>query len=241
MGAPITEEMQHAAAFWAKMQTVTREATRIPKNGYNKAQDYHFLREADVIETMREIIGAAGLAFAAEVADAQTAYTGKAQSGGDKIIVRAWMTFTYVDVETGYERRFACVGDGVDNADKGIYKAITGTTKYHLYKMFLLPTGDDPENEDDATPKDTHPAVADSSDYIMPTGKHKGESLSSLVVTDTDYVKWMSQKWGVPKDGVEDVKYAATNMQVRALAKALLDADTPDNREEAADGKEIPF
>ncbi len=45
-------------------------------------------------------------------------------------------------------------GEGLDqNGDKGTYKAITGATKYFLLKLFLIPTGDDPET-DKRKPKD---------------------------------------------------------------------------------------
>ncbi len=37
------------------------------------------------------------------------------------------------------------VGQGLDNADKGYYKAYTGAVKYFLMKTFMISTGDDPE------------------------------------------------------------------------------------------------
>ena len=42
-------------------------------------------------------------------------------------------------------------GEGLDAGDKAPYKAMTGALKYALLQSFLLPTGDDPE-EERATP-----------------------------------------------------------------------------------------
>ena len=35
-----------------------------------------------------------------------------------------------------------------DAGDKGIYKAIAGAQKYALMKVFMIPTGDDPEADE---------------------------------------------------------------------------------------------
>src|SRR5699024_6730814 len=39
---------------------------------------------------------------------------------------------------------------GQDAGDKAVYKAITGATKYALMKVFMIPTGDDPEQDYEA-------------------------------------------------------------------------------------------
>jgi len=41
------------------------------------------------------------------------------------------------------------VGQGADKGDKGVYKAITGAKKYFIANLFLIPTDDDPEGNDD--------------------------------------------------------------------------------------------
>ena len=38
-------------------------------------------------------------------------------------------------------------GSGQDAGDKGIFKAISGAQKYALMKAFMIPTGDDPEQD----------------------------------------------------------------------------------------------
>ena len=48
-------------------------------------------------------------------------------------------------------------GAGEDKGDKAIYKAITGALKYILTTSFLIPTGDDPENETKSSVKKAPP------------------------------------------------------------------------------------
>src|SRR5574340_328981 len=47
---------------------------------------------------------------------------------------------------------FLVIGEGQDRGDKATYKAMTGATKYALLKLFLIPTGDDPEKDEDEQP-----------------------------------------------------------------------------------------
>ncbi len=67
-----------------------------------------------------------------------------------------WLTtanvhYKFYCVDTGEFIEGTFYGCGVDPSDKGLYKAITGAIKYLLTSQFLIPTGDDPENEDGRT------------------------------------------------------------------------------------------
>jgi len=57
------------------------------------------------------------------------------------------VTWQITDGETGEFVNFQSVGSGSDSTDKAVYKAMTGALKYALLLGFLIPTGDDPENE----------------------------------------------------------------------------------------------
>lgn len=64
----------------------------------------------------------------------------------DEIITTANMVFKVVNAENPEEFILvASGGQGADSQDKGIGKAITYANKYALLKMFLVPTGDDPD------------------------------------------------------------------------------------------------
>lgn len=64
----------------------------------------------------------------------------------DGSLTTANMTFAVVNMENPDEKIIiASGGQGADAQDKGIGKAITYANKYALLKMFLVPTGDDPD------------------------------------------------------------------------------------------------
>jgi hypothetical protein len=62
-------------------------------------------------------------------------------------------------------------GSGIDQGDKALYKAITGGIKYILSSTFLIPTGDDPENEQ--SEKKTYSANKKSSLDSLPSQQDK--------------------------------------------------------------------
>ena len=64
----------------------------------------------------------------------------------DGTLTTANMVFKVVNAENPEESILvASGGQGADSQDKGIGKAITYANKYALLKMFLVPTGDDPD------------------------------------------------------------------------------------------------
>ena len=59
---------------------------------------------------------------------------------------------TFWDAETGETLAVKGAGVGWDSGDKGVYKAITGATKYALMKNFLISDEQDPEGGDEQPP-----------------------------------------------------------------------------------------
>jgi len=60
---------------------------------------------------------------------------------------------------------FAIPGSGSDKGDKGVYKALTGSQKYAIMKLFKIETGDDPEQD---TRVDERAAQGESSPQSRP-------------------------------------------------------------------------
>jgi len=129
-----------------KLAKVLGEIHTIPKEGYNPHFDYKYVREDTLTEQIRPLLAKWGisLVFGAEkVEDLAT--------GDDRgTWTRVWCRFTLFDSD-GHEFSVLCPGEGTDarHPDKALYKAMTGSTKYFLYKTFLVSTGDDPERDDD--------------------------------------------------------------------------------------------
>lgn len=68
---------------------------------------------------------------------------------GDSTQAIVSVRYSFIDAETGASINGEFTGEGVDKGDKATYKAITGAIKYILTSNFFIPTGDDPEGDDD--------------------------------------------------------------------------------------------
>lgn len=124
------------------------------KTGWNEAQKYHYVTEADIAEKIRpELAKRNVIIFPTMVSTTRTKIERNYFDKFDKCMktkeswaVDVLMRWTVVDGETG--EQFICEIPGCSESpgDKGVYVAITGSEKYLLMKLFLLPTGDDPED-----------------------------------------------------------------------------------------------
>jgi hypothetical protein len=138
---------QPAGKLAAKLAEVMAAVERIPKNGHNSFHHYDYATEADIVAAVRQELAARQVMLF-------PAITGSSREPvGDKgsVLTHLLMEFTFVDGESGEQITRPWLGAGTDKEDKGAYKAMTGGEKYFLLKTFLIPTGDDPENESDGT------------------------------------------------------------------------------------------
>lgn len=136
------------------------------KTGWNEAQKYHYVTEADIAEKIRpELAKRNVIIFPTLVRHDRTKLErpGKDFKTGTEYVKTSYATdvlmkWTIVDGDSGEEVECEIPGCSESPGDKGVYVAITGSEKYLLMKLFLLPTGDDPES-DDNEPKDTKEAL----------------------------------------------------------------------------------
>ncbi|HHY13322.1 MAG TPA: hypothetical protein GX526_01575, partial [Thermoanaerobacterales bacterium] len=126
-----------------KLLNIMEAVKYIQKRGVNRHFGYTYATEADVAEAVREeMIKQKVVAIPSVIEDSIREIQGRK---GTLFVARAKIKFTFIDIETGKSIDFIMVGEGQDVGDKAIYKAITGCQKYALMKLFLIPTGDDPE------------------------------------------------------------------------------------------------
>ena len=123
----------------AKLAEVMAEVSRVPKRGHNDFQNYDYVMEADLSDAVREKLAERGVIVIPEV----ISHTRGADDKVDTVMVK----FTFHDSTSDKSLSVTMPGSGYDKGDKGVYKAITGATKYFLMKTFLIPTGDDPESD----------------------------------------------------------------------------------------------
>jgi hypothetical protein len=129
-----------------KLAKVMQEVKYIQKKGENKFHKYKYATEADVAEKVREVLAEASVIMIPNMkSHSVREHTNK--NGNREYIVTVDMEFTFMDGESGESITFSMAGEGQDSGDKGIYKAMTGAQKYALMKAFMIPTGDDPEED----------------------------------------------------------------------------------------------
>jgi hypothetical protein len=122
---------------------------RVPKRGRNDFHKYDYATEADIVATVREELANRQIMLLPGVSSISREPVGEKGS----VLTTAEMTFTFFDGETGELIERHWFGCGTDKEDKGLYKAMTGGEKYFLLKTFLMPTGDDPEVDDQVNKK----------------------------------------------------------------------------------------
>lgn len=140
-------------SIFLKVANIMGSLDRVPKSGYNKAHDYKYVTESDVVGSVRPLMAREKLVMMPsiktyKVEDVPTKYS-KLYLGTIEI---EWILR---DAESYEQVKFTMIGKGTDTLEKDIYKAISGNKKYALISLFLIDSGDDPERND--TPTDQRP------------------------------------------------------------------------------------
>lgn len=133
---------------YQRISNVMNEIGTIAKKGKNTFQNYEYATEADYVHAVRPLLIKYGLVVVplqSQVNAVQEPQRLEGEKLGQKLTT---VTITYKIVNIHNPDDYVNVmvtGQGSDNGDKGIYKAITGAKKYMLANTFMIATGDDPE------------------------------------------------------------------------------------------------
>ena len=169
-----------------KLAKVMSDVKYIQKRGKNKFHGYMYATEADVNEKVREELAKANILMLPSVKATEIRET-KTLKGNTEYIARVDMEFVFVDGDSGEERTILMSGEGQDNGDKAIYKAISGTQKYALMKCFMIPTGDDPEEDRESEGNGSKPTPSPSPpDPATRTTVASTPNISGYVITEED-------------------------------------------------------
>lgn len=141
-------------AIHKKLLNIMGKIERVPKNGTNNFHHYKFVQDTDLTEYVRKFLVEEGV-MALPSMESQTV-----MPQGDNYLTLVDGSITFVDTEDGSSVTVKSQGQGQDKGDKGVYKAMTGFMKYGMMKTFMVPTGDDPEHDEEPKPaKSQKPAV----------------------------------------------------------------------------------
>jgi hypothetical protein len=174
---------------------------RVPKNGFNKFHSYNYATEADIAQAVRQGLAERKVMMFPYVETERT--EDLATKNGMHKLCTLGVRFDLHDADSDEVLSIRVTGQGSDAGDKAGYKAMTGAVKYALMKLFLIPTGDDPENEQHdnreppppqglegvrATMSTPPPRLSVSAGAVFPNyGKAKGQPIHGASQTDLEY------------------------------------------------------
>jgi len=127
-----------------KLCEVMETVTYIQKRGKNAFHGYKYATEADVSDAIRKELAKRNVFLLPSLESTEQREV-RTKKGSAETVTKVRINYTFLDGDSDDKLQMVMEGEGQDPGDKGIYKAITGATKYALMKAFLIPTGDDPE------------------------------------------------------------------------------------------------
>lgn len=132
-----------------KIAEIIQEVTHVEKEGRNDFHKYNYVMESTLLEIIRLPLAKRNVVFMTSIESQETTVHVVKDKDREKtnFLTKVTTLHTLIDGDSGEQFQFKSQGQGIDSGDKGVYKAITGALKYAIYKTFLLPSGDDPEQD----------------------------------------------------------------------------------------------
>ncbi len=143
--------------FTERLAAAAASLSYLEKKGFNSHFKYKFVSEADVKAAVKTALAEHGLVLQL------VRYSPIGECTGKSAVLSCEVRITSTDASSEGEAVYSGIGGGSDSSDKAPMKACAAALKYALTSGFLIPTGDDPENDDDKpTPKNRDKTLAES-------------------------------------------------------------------------------
>lgn len=216
-------ELELKAKFGQKVLKVYAAIKTIEKNGRNQHFNYSFASDPEVLDKVRAELIKAGLVILPSMTDvAQFPNGAKTKALADIYRTRVTIAYEILDTETGYSKEVQWTGEAVEGEDKGINKAGTSATKYQLLKLFLIPTGLDPDAEigdgNAVTPKSAaqpKPATAPKPAAAPKPAEPKPAAPKEYTAKPTGLTyKAFGEKFGLPQDHTWDEERSENQLKM---------------------------
>lgn len=142
----MSEPTNPIATILSALNRAMQAVSYVQKTGRNAFHGYTYASEADLLEAIRPALVKEGLFLMPSVEST----TGPDEHGTTHVVV----SYTLAHVSGAvWPEKIRSVGAGNDKArngqigDKGVYKALTGASKYAIKNLMMIATGDDAEQE----------------------------------------------------------------------------------------------
>lgn len=144
MSEEVKPDAKKPTSLVRKLANVMGAVERVPKTGHNKFHHYDYATESDITSAVRSAMASEGVVMIPTVETVEWSVVETQGGKKERMCTVNWL-FTLLDADSDAKIEFRNIGQGQDSGDKAFYKAATGAVKYALLKLFLIPTGDDPE------------------------------------------------------------------------------------------------
>lgn len=140
------EEKKPTKSLTTKLSEIYEAVQYVQMTGHNAFQKYKYPTERDVTEKIRLELAKRKIFVYPSLKGYSTRQL-ETKKEGTLTVYTVDMEYTFRDGETGEEMTINFTGEGQDKMEKAIYKAYTGAQKYAIMKAFMLPTGEEPEQD----------------------------------------------------------------------------------------------
>jgi hypothetical protein len=132
----------------AAVAQVMGEFRGVEKSGVNTFHKYKYASDADLLWTLKPLLAKHGLGFFLVDWTLVSEREVKTRQGAVERLIDLSVRYRLAH-KSGQWVTITAPGSGQDPGDKAHYKAMTGALKYALRQSFAVPTGDDPERDED--------------------------------------------------------------------------------------------
>ena len=138
--------------IYQKIANILKETKAITKSEKNQQQGFRFRGIDNVMNELHDLFAKNDVFILQEVQE-WTTNDRPTKSGGVNTFTRAKIKFRYMTTD-GSCVETVNVGEAMDSGDKGFNKAMSIALKYSLLQMFLIPT-EEQKDPDENTPEET--------------------------------------------------------------------------------------
>ncbi|KRM17466.1 hypothetical protein FD31_GL002657 [Companilactobacillus nantensis DSM 16982] len=143
-GLAMVETKTATTTLVQELTKIQKELDKIEKDGKNNRQGFDYVSESQVKSKLQNKLADHGIMIIPHYEILNT-WNSQTNKGNTMNYVSVMGTFKLTN---GSEEFIGSMpGIGMDSGDKAIYKAETGAQKNFLMQLFLMSTGDDPEND----------------------------------------------------------------------------------------------
>lgn len=204
-----------------KLAKVMTRVQYIQKRGRNNFHGYNYATEADVADAVRDALAEQNVVMLPSVVEHSIREV-TSRKGNAEFICMVVMDFTFVDGDSGETLTVRLIGEGQDSGDKAFYKAVTGTTKYAIMKTFLIPTGDDPE-QDNGAEQSAPTRAAQSGKAAPPSGATQSGKTPSASAGKVDFTAFWGQVRALGKSPEDLTPLVPQGDNITKYSQAQLD------------------